>query len=270
MEKILPDTKTCQKQNYTQRRQEKETRKKFKSLFPTVTDLPDNAWFFKGIIAWFLYRGYPKSWDSRKRAAQKNWTKVPHVKNNNIDGIQMDGSDSSTTYLGANHVHEDLQFDHGNHSTSDGNDFYDCLELTYEGAPYSSTANVNRFLLGFTTSLVNFYTENLSRQTHFDTDSIFFACDNSTTSHICNNFCKFVPGTLCSTSQWLTMANKISLCLQEDTVKIYLKDDNDTKHIFLLKDCIYLLESPVNLLSALSLAEKFLGVNGYPNEETTI
>ncbi len=50
--------------------------------------------------------------------------------------------------------------------------------------------------LGFTTSLADFDTEQLNTQVHFDTDSLFFVCDNSTTSHICNDIWKFVPGSI--------------------------------------------------------------------------
>jgi hypothetical protein len=50
--------------------------------------------------------------------------------------------------------------------------------------------------LGFTTSLADVDTEQLNTQVHFDTDSLFFVCDNSTTGHICNDIWKFVPGSI--------------------------------------------------------------------------
>jgi hypothetical protein len=40
---------------------------------------------------------------------------------------------------------------------------------------------------GFTTSFADDKSEKLKLQVHFDTDSIFFVCDNSTTGHICND-----------------------------------------------------------------------------------
>jgi hypothetical protein len=42
-------------------------------------------------------------------------------------------------------------------------------------------------LYGFTTSFADVDSEQLNTQTHFDTDSVFFVCDNSTTEHICND-----------------------------------------------------------------------------------
>jgi hypothetical protein len=42
-------------------------------------------------------------------------------------------------------------------------------------------------LYGFTTSFAEVDSEQLNTQTHFDTDSVFFVCDNSTTEHICND-----------------------------------------------------------------------------------
>ena len=49
---------------------------------------------------------------------------------------------------------------------------------------------------GFTTSFADADSENMNTQVHFDTDSIFFVCDNSTTGHLCNDLKKFVPGSL--------------------------------------------------------------------------
>jgi hypothetical protein len=40
---------------------------------------------------------------------------------------------------------------------------------------------------GFTTSFADGDSEKPNTQVHFDTDSIFFVCDNSTTGHICNH-----------------------------------------------------------------------------------
>ncbi len=71
-------------------------------------------------------------------------------------------------------------------------------------------------------------------------------------------------------SQRLTTANGTGSCLKEGTVKIRLKDDNSVKHVFLLENCIYLPESPVNLLSTRRLAEKFLDSDRHLDKETTI
>ncbi len=51
-------------------------------------------------------------------------------------------------------------------------------------------------LYGFESSFANGDSEKLNTQIHFNTDSIFFVCDNSTTGHIRNDIQKFVPGTL--------------------------------------------------------------------------
>jgi hypothetical protein len=40
---------------------------------------------------------------------------------------------------------------------------------------------------GFTTFFADGNAEKLNTQAHFDTDSIFFICDNSTAGHICND-----------------------------------------------------------------------------------
>ncbi len=56
----------------------------------------------------------------------------------------------------------------------------------------SKGANV----FGFTTSFADVDSEQLNMQVHFDTNSVFFVCDNSTTGHICNDNRKFVQGTI--------------------------------------------------------------------------
>jgi hypothetical protein len=68
---------------------------------------------------------------------------------------------------------------------------------------------------GFTTSFVDGNSEKLNPQVHFDTGSIFFACDNSTTGHICNDYQKFIPDSLCRTNKCLTTANGTGPCHQE-------------------------------------------------------
>jgi hypothetical protein len=68
----------------------------------------------------------------------------------------------------------------------------------------------------------------------------------------------------------LTTANGTGPCHQEGTVQIQLLDDNGTNHIFILDNCLYHPDSPVNLLSTRRLAEKYIDVNGNPNEQTRI
>ncbi len=47
------------------------------------------------------------------------------------------------------------------------------------------------FLSGYTTSFADADSEKINTQIHFNTDSIFFVCNNSTTGHICNNIRRF-------------------------------------------------------------------------------
>ncbi len=105
------------------------------------------------------------------------------------------------------------------------------------------------FLNGFTSSFADGDSEQLNVQVHFDTNSVFFVCNNSTTGHICNNIRKFIPGLLCQTNKSLTTVNGTGPCFQEGTVWIHLKDDDGQKHIFILDNCLYHPDSLVNLLS---------------------
>jgi hypothetical protein len=66
------------------------------------------------------------------------------------------------------------------------------------------------------------------------------------------------------------MANGTGSCLQEGIVKIHLINDAGTQHVFVLDNCLYHPESPINLLSMRRLAEKFLDADGNPDEETRI
>jgi hypothetical protein len=100
---------------------------------------------------------------------------------------------------------------------------------------------------GFTTSFADVISEQLNTQVHFDTDSVCFVCDNSTTGHICNDIWKFVEGTIRQTNKSLMTANGTGSCLQEGTVKIRLIDDVGTQHIFILDNCLYHPNTPVNL-----------------------
>ena len=63
-------------------------------------------------------------------------------------------------------------------------------------------------------------------QVPFDTDLVFFVCDNSTTVHICNDLLRFVPGSLQKTTRRLITANGTGPPVQEGTIKINLTDDD--------------------------------------------
>ena len=104
----------------------------------------------------------------------------------------------------------------------------------------------------------------------FDTDSILFVCDNSTTGRICNGLQKFILGTLQQTNRRLTTANGTGPPVKEGTIKINLTDENGKHHIFLLEGCIYHPDFPVNLSSTQRLAEKSFDDDGNPDEDTRI
>ena len=122
----------------------------------------------------------------------------------------------------------------------------------------------------FTTSFVDVDVEKLNTQVTFNTDSIFFVCDNSTTGHICNDLLRFVPGSLQQITRRLTTSNDTGPPFQEGTIKINITDDDGKNTLFLLEGCIYNPDSSVNLLSTRRLAEKFLDADGNPDEETRI
>jgi hypothetical protein len=63
-----------------------------------------------------------------------------------------------------------------------------------EGDSFGISEGANAF--GFTISFADIDTEKLNTQVHFDTDSTFFVCDNSTTGHICNDIQKFIPDSI--------------------------------------------------------------------------
>jgi hypothetical protein len=113
-------------------------------------------------------------------------------------------------------------------------------------------------LHSFTTSFVDIESDQLNTQTHFDADLIFFVCDNSTYGHICNDIQKIIPGTLRQMNKSLTTANGTGHCLQNGTICLQLQDDMGTEHVFILDNCLYHPNSPVNLLSTRRLAEKFI------------
>ena len=155
----------------------------------------------------------------------------------------------------------------GINSTSEGDSFQGITSAS-EGVSLGVSEGANAF--GFATSFADVDTEQLNTQIHFDTDSSFFVCDNSTTGHICNDIRKFVPGSIRQTNKSLTTANGTGSCLQEGTVKIRLIDDAGTQHVLILDNCLYHPESLVNLLSTRRHAEKFLDADGNPDEETRI
>ncbi len=76
-------------------------------------------------------------------------------------------------------------------------------------------------VLSLTTWLHYFFadvdTAHFNTQIHFETNSVFFVYDNSTTGHVCNDIRQFVPGFL---------HNGAGSFLQEGMVTLSLIDDN--------------------------------------------
>jgi hypothetical protein len=107
-------------------------------------------------------------------------------------------------------------------------------------------------------------------QIHFDTDSDFFVCDNSITGLICNDMRKFIPGSLCQTNRSLTTANGTGPYLQEGMLRLHLNNDDGVKHIFILDNCLYHPDLPVNLLSTRQLAEKLIDAHCNPDEPADV
>jgi hypothetical protein len=87
---------------------------------------------------------------------------------------------------------------------SKGNDNFNCQSMHYEGYySFHSKGEYNHnlqhsldLLSGYTTSFADADSEKINTQIHFNTDSIFFVCNNSMTGHICNDKRKFIPGSL--------------------------------------------------------------------------
>ncbi len=90
------------------------------------------------------------------------------------------------------------------------------LGIKTDSSCVSNGANLH----GFAVSIADVDSEQLNTQVHFDTDSIFFVCDNSTTGHICNDIRKFIPHTIQQTNKSLTTANGTEPYLQEGIVRI--------------------------------------------------
>ena len=80
------------------------------------------------------------------------------------------------------------------------------------------------FLHGFTTSFADVDSEELNSKIHFNTNSIFYVCDNSTTGQICNDVWKFNPSTLWQINKSLTAVYGTGSCLQEGTGRVQLVD----------------------------------------------
>ncbi len=76
-------------------------------------------------------------------------------------------------------------------------------------------------LQGFTTSFADGDSEKLNTQIHFNTDSVFSVCNNSTTGQICNDICKLIPGSVHQTNNvWLQLMELVHAFKKEQSVFI--------------------------------------------------
>jgi hypothetical protein len=149
---------------------------------------------------------------------------------------------------------------------SEEEDNFNCRSMHYKGdysfhskGEYDHNLKHSLNLLsGYTTSFADADSEKINTQIHFNTDSIFFVCNNLMTGHICNDIRKFIPGSLQQSNKSLTTANGTWPCLQEGMVQLQLIDDNGMKHTFILDNCLFHQNLPVNLLSTRQIAEKFI------------
>ena len=82
----------------------------------------------------------------------------------------------------------------------------------------------------------------------FDTDSLFWVCDNAATGHICKDKSLF-SGDLVPLIYIVSTANEIDSPTLIGNVNLHLKDNEGNKHEFNLTKVNYMPNSPVNLLS---------------------
>jgi hypothetical protein len=96
--------------------------------------------------------------------------------------------------------------------------------------------------------------------TSFDTDSSFWVCDNSATSHICNDRTLFI-GNLVSLIYIVGAATGTLEPTLMGTVQLQITDDDGEKHTFTLTHVNYMPTSPVNLFSTCILSKQFTDEN---------
>jgi hypothetical protein len=97
----------------------------------------------------------------------------------------------------------------------------------------------------YSTSIVQ---DKFNQLSLFDIDSSFWVCDNSTTGHICKDKVLFT-GDLVPSIYEIRSATGILNPTVMGTVTLRLMNDEGEKHLFILRNVNFLLDSPVNLLS---------------------
>ena len=91
----------------------------------------------------------------------------------------------------------------------------------------------------------------------FDTDSLFWVCDNAATGHI-SNIKSLFSGDLVPLIYIVSTANGIDSPTLMGNVNLHLRDNEGNKHEFNLTKVNYMPKSPVNLLSLQQLASTIL------------
>jgi hypothetical protein len=82
----------------------------------------------------------------------------------------------------------------------------------------------------------------------FDTDPLFWVCDNAATGHICKDKSLF-SGDLAPLIYIVSTANGFYSPTLTGNVNLHLKDNEGNKHEFNLTEENYMPNSPVNLLT---------------------
>jgi hypothetical protein len=102
----------------------------------------------------------------------------------------------------------------------------------------------------------------------FNTDSLFWVCDNAATGHICKDKSLF-SGNLVPLIYIVSTANGINSPTLMGNVNLHLRDNEGNKHEFNLTEVNYMLNSPVNLLSLQQSAEHYPNENGTSDQNGT-
>ena len=99
----------------------------------------------------------------------------------------------------------------------------------------------------------------------FVSDAAPFVCVNSSTGHICNDITIFEDG-LWSSGISLVTASSTSSGLQCGMIRLSLTDNEGALHWLELVDCLFVPDSPVNILSTRHLSENYANSDGKPDK----
>jgi hypothetical protein len=102
----------------------------------------------------------------------------------------------------------------------------------------------------------------------FDTDSLFWVCDNAASGHICKDKSLF-SGDLVPLIYIVRTANGFVTPTLMGNVNLHLRDNEGNKHGFNLTKVNYMPNSPVNQLSLRQLAEQYPNENATPDQNGT-